>query len=132
VNITASPDGRDLQIDVSGFEPADSGVSVKNPSRRPFGLNRVEVTVEMRDTGNHDPDIGWVSAAAATIAGGRPGAQPFQHLWSGKITLPEATGSGKYRIVVQEFESYYDDDIQAVDPTKGVAARLVYADTIDL
>jgi hypothetical protein len=46
--------------------------------------------------------------------------------------MPEPTGSGKYRIVVKEFESYYDDDSQETDPTKGVATRLIYADTIDL
>jgi hypothetical protein len=70
-----------------------------------------------------------VPAGTAKIEGGRSGAQPA--LWSGTITMPEPAGSGKYRIVVQEAECYYDDNSQETDPTK-VATRLVYADTIDL
>ena len=53
-------------------------------------------------------------------------------LWSGTITMQEPIGSGKYRLIVKEFESYYDDDSQTIDPTKGTATRLVYADTLDL
>jgi hypothetical protein len=83
----------------------------------------------VRDPGNPDPDIGWVSATTARIAGGRPQPPPsVPTLWSGTITMPESIGSGKYRIVVKEFESYYDD---YTSPTNS-ATRLVYADTIDV
>jgi hypothetical protein len=193
VNVAASADGKVLQIDVTGFEPDESGVSVavRNPSLPLFGRNHVDVAAEIRDPGNPDPDIGWQPATTARIAGGRPGAPPPQPpprvtiavrpvaateaaaaspqpaaahepataaaldlppggipihlppggfqgfsveptLWSGTITVPEPIGSGKYRIVVKEFESYYDDDSQPTDPTRGVATRLVYADTVDV
>jgi hypothetical protein len=132
VNIAASADGKILQIDVSGVEPDESGVSAAVPSLPLFGRNHVDVGVQMRDLGNPDPDIGWVPATTARIAGGRPNPPTPQHLWSGTITMPEAIGSGKYRILVQEFESYYDDNSQPTDPTKGVTARLVYADTLDV
>jgi hypothetical protein len=46
--------------------------------------------------------------------------------------MPEPIGAGKYRIVIKEFESYYNDDSSAADPTKGVVTRLVYADTIEV
>jgi hypothetical protein len=132
VNIAASADGKVLQIDVSGVEPDESGVSAAVPSPPLFGRNHVDVGVQMRDLGNSDPDLGWVPATTARIAGGRPNPPAPQHLWSGTITMPEAIGSGKYRVLVQEFESYYNDDSQETDPTKGVATRLVYADTIDM
>jgi hypothetical protein len=149
-NVAVSEDGRVVQIDIAGFEPEQSGVSLKIDKLS--GRNGVEVAVEMRDAGNPDPDMGWLPARTVKIAaagglpsvfsgffsgfgplaaaGSRPGASPV--LWSGTITMPEPIGSGKYRIVVREFEFYYDDDSQETDPKTGVATRLVYADTIDL
>jgi hypothetical protein len=126
-NVAVSGDGKVVQVNIEGCEPEQSWVFVKSDKR--FGRNFVRVDVEIRDPSNPDPDIGWLPAGTAKIDGGRSGAQPA--LWSGTITMPEPAGSGKYRIVVQEAECYYDDNSQETDPTK-VATRLVYADTIDL
>jgi hypothetical protein len=131
VNIAASADGKVLQIDIIGVEPEESGVSAAMVHPL-FGRNQVGVGVQISDPDNPDPDIGWVPATNARIADVTSGTPPRQPLWSGTITMPEAIGSGKYRILVQEFESYYNDDSQETDPTKGVATRLVYADTIEV
>ncbi|MBV8414638.1 MAG: hypothetical protein JO251_05440 [Verrucomicrobia bacterium] len=127
-NVAVSGDGRVVQLDIEGVEPEQTWVFVKSDKR--FGRNFVRVDLEMRDPSNPDRDIGWLPAGTAKIAGGRSGAPST--LWSGTITMPEPAGSGKYRIVVQEAECYYDDNSPEADPTKGVATRLVYADTIDL
>jgi hypothetical protein len=138
VTVAASADGKVVQIDVEGFAPY-----LSNDMGQAFevGRNDVTLTVEMKDPGNPDPDIGWLPLPDDTTVriGGHfipptpeqaPTAQPT--LWTGTITMPEPIGSGKYRIVVTELENYWRDDDSNQEPTQAIGQRLVYADTIDL
>jgi hypothetical protein len=59
-----------------------------------------------------------------------------QLIWSGKVTLPEPFNAQKYRLVIQEFESFFADAKQTPNtthlPTAQVDQRLVYADVVEL
>src|SRR5262249_49470810 len=94
---------------VQGIEPAETFVSKVKGATPPLdGRNRIEVGVEMRDPNNNDPDIGWLPATNLKIEGGKPPAQIGQ-LWRGTVTMTGALVPGKYRLIIQEFESHFED-----------------------
>jgi hypothetical protein len=122
LNVSASADGKALQIDVEGF--AHHGLDKPNEWYR-GGRNGIQVTVGMKDPGNSDPDVGWLplpSNTTARIHGGDvplPSSTGTPTLWTGTGTMPEPIGSGKYRLFVTE---YFGLNIGSP----------VYADTIDM
>jgi hypothetical protein len=75
-----------------------------------------------------DPDIGWLPAPNVAVNG----FKTWPVLWRGQVAMPEKIGTGKYRLVVKEFESYYNDGHMEGWPKSGIAERLVYADIIGL
>ena len=122
LNVSASADGKALQIDVEGF--AHHGLDKPDEWYR-GGRNGIQVTVGMKDPGNPDPDVGWLalpSNTTARIHGGDvplPSSTGIPTPWTGTGTMPEPIGSGKYRLFVTEYLG-------------GNIGSPVYADTIDM
>jgi hypothetical protein len=118
----------------------------QNPDRA-----RVTLSVEERLPGAVD-DLGWRPAGSAAFQVQQPQPDPSDPgpppLWLGNVTL---LASGKFRVVVREFEHYLDDQEDQVTcktkrpsdalgngpVTKNLtfrkgADRLVFAETIEL
>lgn len=117
-NIHVSNDMKSLTVQVSGPEPVETYVSsVKG--------NLTEISVEMRNPNNIDPDLGWAPAPNIKVTGSKSLVG-----WTGTVTMPAPFVAGKYRVVVKEFESHYQDG--AGPDGQVVGSRLVYADAINL
>jgi hypothetical protein len=129
-NIQISADMKVLTVEVLGIEPAETYVSKVGGAPLPFdGRNRIEVAMEMEDPNNNDPDLGWLPASNVKVEGNKPPAQTGQ-LWKGTVTIPGPLVPGKFRLVIQEFESHFEDGAHPQDRVFG--KRIVYADTINL
>jgi hypothetical protein len=124
------------------------------------GRNYIVVAAERRDPNNTDPDLGWLPATNTKVEGSKPmpsigpihlsiGAKPEakeqtltgatsapqqvrpeHQLWRGTVTMPEPIVAGKYRLVIKEFESHFQDGAGHQD--RVVGNRLTYADAINL
>jgi hypothetical protein len=85
-------------------------------------------------------DLGWILDEGITrgIAIDKKMRSPGSPvLWEGKVTLPEAAGAKKYRLVIKEFEVFYEDAPDPSHPGKfsdkpQATNRLVYAETFEL
>ncbi len=95
-----------------------------------------DVTVETRRP-NVDGDLGWMPAPANLATVERDlvlASGNSQVLWGGRITLPADRQPGQFRIVIREFESWFDDAAVAAggaNPTER-ARRLIYAEALVL
>jgi hypothetical protein len=57
----------------------------------------------------------------------------FAPLWQGTVTLPEAPGSSRYRLVIAEYEEYPADDTTPYEPpVRAKGQRLVFVEHIEL
>ena len=152
VNVTISADKKVLTVKVFGIVPSETGVTqglktdpvpIQIPGLPPpppppppnFGRNSIEVRVEMRDPQN-PTDLGWIPAPNVTVQTFQPPIvvapnAPPPPIWNGSVTMPEPIGTKKYRLVIKEFEKFYQD---APDKFLGkeITTRLVYADVIEL
>jgi hypothetical protein len=128
-NVHISADMKSLTVEVLGVNPAETFVSKVKGATPPLdGRNHIEVAVEMRDPNNNDPDLGWLPATNTKVEGVK---LPLSgHLWIGTVTMPGPLVPGKYRLVIQEFESHFEDGAHPQDRVAG--SRMVYADAINL
>ncbi|HEX8917491.1 MAG TPA: hypothetical protein VF898_03230, partial [Chloroflexota bacterium] len=134
--VATTGDPRSRQVTVSGHTYRASSGS-QEAARTPGSAavaktSVVEVWVEQLDP-RLGEDFGWQRLESATAIAGpvlAPGADPTEVLWSGQVTVPEATTSpGPYRLVVAEYEEYMvDDDTPYQPPSTRKDRRLVFVE----
>jgi hypothetical protein len=118
-------------------------VSVSGPGPTAPQRTRIRISVQRQDPDlvGHETDLGWETAADVTIT--EAGADPLDPprpefvLWHGRVALSDeaASGEGRYRLLVEEFEVYRIDSgalpaAAVIGPRLG--ERLVYAETVPL
>jgi hypothetical protein len=132
---TFSADKKEITVLVAGVKPSQTFAS-----KHSIGdfLNQVEVSVE-RQAPEIATDLGWMPSAEAVVHRDvqlerLAISRRVPVLWAGKATLPEPAGTKKYRLVVKEFELFYEDapDVNNPGAFSGTkpAQRLVYADMV--
>jgi hypothetical protein len=134
--VATTEDPRSRQVTVSGHTYRASSGS-KEAAGKPGAAavaktSLVEVWVEQLDP-RLGEDFGWQRLESAMITPGpvlAPGADPTEVLWSGQVTIPEATTSAwPYRLVVAEYEEYMvDDDTPYQPPSTRKDRRLVFVE----
>lgn len=134
--VTFSEDKKTLTVEVTGVQPTETYVSQNKPKADEGSgplKNFIEVSVEVRNPDIKDENLCWMPAPDATIKAHRLIIPPLP-LWRGNITLPEPAGSKKHRVVIKEFEVYYEDKPEPAGRFEGrrLANRLVYADAIEV
>jgi hypothetical protein len=138
--VTLSPDNKKvLTVRVTGVEPKDTYVS-KNPPQAGEGSgplsNFIDVSVEVRNPDIKDENLCWMPTPNAVVRFQLHGPSSTT-LWAGTVTLPESAGAKKYRLVIKEYEVFYEDAPVPSHPGKisdkpQVTNRLVYAETFEL
>jgi hypothetical protein len=134
---------RALTVTGDPFTSQTLEVTVSGPGPTVPRRTRIHVTVQRQDPDldGHETDLGWETAAGVTITD--TGADPLDApppefvLWHGRVALSDdaASGEGRYRLLVEEFEAYRVDPVglpaaAALGPRLG--ERLVYAETVPL
>jgi hypothetical protein len=135
-----SADRKTLTVRVLGHRPEQTFVSATTPIPIPLpgqpapeaiGRNELSMSVEKLNP-PLGSDFGWAPASGATVTKMTPPLTipppPQPTLWYGQVTLPEAPGTNSYRLVIREYESFYQDS----GDDKSIAKRLVYADLVNL
>lgn len=105
-----------VAVTVKGFGYRDSSVGDRG--------SEVEVAVERRDK---DAATGWnfVPGKVFRLRRIEPGADGTETSWTGEIDLGDDRKSGRFRLVIREYERFYaDSSLQD--------RRVVYADALEL
>ncbi|WP_027156493.1 hypothetical protein [Methylobacter luteus] len=134
------PDKRKLTITVSALAIRAASTDAETLAPAPVQPT-VEVILEERDMAHQhwDDNLGWTLPNAAQQQQPIPDGPLTQgRLWTGYVLLPASPGSKQYRIVIQEFEHFPENDcpdgqawlMGASGEAHRASSRLVYADTI--
>jgi hypothetical protein len=112
-----------------------TGVSTRNKTAgaTAAGTSQMRATVQKFNPA-YSGDLAW-SAVTDPVPLTSTGIGGNAFAWSGTLQLPGSRLLNRYRVLVQEFESYAADsaDIRTAASASGMAGqRLVYADTIPL
>src|SRR5260221_10902739 len=70
-------------------------------------------------------DLAWVSVSATALV--PDNSAGLNTLWTAQITLPESRGTRPFRLLVEEFETFFTDFERT-----GQQRRLVYADILSI
>jgi hypothetical protein len=109
-------------------DPTHLTISVSGPiGSRKLDRNEIEVSVEERNP-QIEGDLGWVPTKEKPIRQSTH-QQGAGVIWIGEITLPKRRGSQRFRLVIKEYELYYEGIEE--DPKKK-KERLVYADALEI
>jgi hypothetical protein len=131
LSVTASADGKTLQVRVDGVMPrilipprSQGSVTEFLFDVQQISANEFLSATDMRYYVH--PDAVWVDVSR-TITVGQPGTAGGVQILQGRvgspsatITMPEPIGSGKYRLVVRENDA------------QGINYRALYVDTLDM
>jgi DNA-binding beta-propeller fold protein YncE len=117
-----------IQLTVSGL--SYNATAASNGTTQIDGTS-IEVAVEQRRA-DIPGELGWELAPAhiAQIVAEQTNSVETA-LWRGRITLPAERQPGQFRIVIKEFEHWFDD-ITASNVSKPRTRRLVYSDTLEV
>jgi hypothetical protein len=132
---------RALTVTGDPFKSRTLDVAVSGPGPTAPRRTSIRVSVQQQDPDLGHTDLGWETATDVTItetgADQQDPPAPQFVLWNGRVTLSgeAASGEGRYRLLVEEFEAYrIDDGGLAVAAVHGprLGERLVYAETVPL
>ncbi len=132
---------RALTVTGDPFMSRTLEVTVSGPGPTAPRRTSIRVSVQQQDPDLGRTDLGWETANDVTITetGADPQDPPPPQFvrWNGRVTLSDeaASGEGRYRLLVEEFEAYRIDDgglpAAAVRGPR-LGERLVYAETVPL
>jgi hypothetical protein len=112
-----------------------SGLSyMRNTARAGPGTARV--FVEERDpTRGAASELGWKTVAGPITLDHLPTANPIHAIWQATIALPSARTPGKFRLVVEQFETHRvqkTDDMPNVILPVVFGSKLIYSDAVPI
>jgi hypothetical protein len=118
------------------------GTSVYTGSWLGSGPSEIEACLERQRPGAKD-ELGWLPVPDTNVTLKSKQATALMTMWTGEINIPQGH-SGKYRLIVKEYERYAVDkpfsedgttpapNIHLSQQSRPTDRRLVYADAIEL
>ena len=120
---------------------AVKGIGVYSDTWLRNGTSEIEASIERQRTGASD-ELAWLPVSNNTVVLKPSQSTALMTTWAGEVSLPQS--SGKYRLIVKEYERYAVDKpfsdagtekpegVVFSKPTPATDRRLVYADTLEL
>jgi hypothetical protein len=100
------------------------------------GPGTARVFLEERDpTRGGAAELGWKAAAGPFQLEPLPTNNPIQAIWQGTVAVPSARTPGKFRLVIEQFETHRvqkTDDMPNVIVPIPLASKLVYSDIVPI
>jgi hypothetical protein len=120
--------GNNIQVTLSGLSYMRNTAGV--------GPGTARVFVELRDpTRGAATELGWKTVAGPITLDHLPTINPIQAIWQATIALPSARTPGKFRLVIEQFETHRvqkTDDMPNVILPVAFGGKLVYSDVVPI
>ena len=95
--------------------------------------SQVQARLEVRNMGIADETLGWEPGPDAPIVlQARPGPAGGEATWNAQVTVPEALQGQRVRLVVEESEQLFTENLENPLGAPPLGGRLVYVDVMEV